>query len=84
LARASPAVPTHRLYHVTGEGKDARWRDIGAAWQHKDGKGYSVSCPVIPLTGRIVMREATEKPKADTGRAHSAPIFGDIHFRWSN
>lgn len=57
--------PTHRLFHVTGDGGNAFWTPIGAAWPNKDGKGFSLSCDAMPLTGRIVMREALEpKPRA--------------------
>ncbi len=31
--------PTHRLYTVKGEGKNARWIEIGAAWANRDGDG---------------------------------------------
>lgn len=48
--------PTHRLYRVTGEGKEATWTPIGAAWPNKDGKGFNLSCDAVPLTGRIVLR----------------------------
>ncbi|MCW3847373.1 hypothetical protein OF829_08975 [Sphingomonas sp. LB-2] len=60
--------PTHRLFNVTGDGDNAFWREIGAAWQHKDGKGFSIDCGLVPLTGRIVMREAKE-PKEVGARA---------------
>ena len=56
--------PTHRLYRVDGEGKTTRWTEIGAAWPNKDGHGFSISCDVIPLSGRIMMREITERPAA--------------------
>lgn len=56
------AKPTHRLYQVTGDGKTAFWREIGAAWPNKDGAGYSISYSSIPLSGRIVMRAITERP----------------------
>lgn len=57
--------PSHRLYVVTGTGKSASWREIGAAWANKDGKGFSITCEAVPLQGRIVMRATTErKPKA--------------------
>jgi hypothetical protein len=62
------ALPTHRLYNVTGTGKSASWREIGAAWANKDGKGFSLSCDAIPLAGRIVMRAITEKHARDGGQ----------------
>jgi len=61
--------PTHRLYNVTGEGKSANWTEIGAAWPNKDGHGFSVTCEAIPLKGRIVMREITERPAAEGAAA---------------
>lgn len=61
--------PTHRLYNVTGEGKSARWTEIGAAWPNKDGLGFSLSYDVIPLGGRIVMREITERSAASEKEA---------------
>ncbi len=59
---ARPArKPTHRVYQVTGEGKDAFWREIGAAWPHKDRRGLSITYHALPLSGRIVVRRIREK-----------------------
>ncbi len=52
---------------MTGEGENAFWMAIGAAWQHKDGKGYTINCGLVPLTGRYVMREISE-PKEKGAR----------------
>ena len=57
--------PTHRLYIVTGEGKSAHWKEIAAAWPHRDGKGFTIACDALPLSGQIVMREVKERPAAD-------------------
>ena len=55
-------TPTHIAYHVRDrEGKKGFWTRIGAAWQHNDGKGFSVQLEVVPLDGRIALRVATEK-----------------------
>lgn len=54
--------PTHRIYRVVGDGEHAVWTELGAAWAHNDGKGFSITCDAIPLAGRIVMRTATERP----------------------
>ena len=59
------AKPTHRLYHVTGTGKQSSWTEIGAAWPNKDGNGFSISARAIPLEGRIVMRKAKDRPVAN-------------------
>ncbi len=48
--------PSHRLYVVKGEGEQARWIEIGAAWPNKDGNGFSISLDAAPIGGRLVMR----------------------------
>jgi len=53
--------PTHRIYRVIGEGKNASWTPIGAAWPNQDGMGFSITCDAIPLQGRLVMRVITER-----------------------
>jgi len=57
--------PTFILYSVKGDGDDANWSRIGAAWDHKDGGGFSFKLELLPLDGRIVMR----KEKAEKGGA---------------
>jgi hypothetical protein len=53
--------PSHIAYQVReGNGKGYFTR-IGAAWPHKDGKGFSVQLDAVPLDGRITLRVATEK-----------------------
>ncbi|ESQ82988.1 hypothetical protein [Asticcacaulis benevestitus] len=53
--------PSHNIFFVTGEGDNAKWTEIGAAWQHQDGSGYSITCTALPLQGRIVMRRRKER-----------------------
>ncbi|MFN4092162.1 MAG: hypothetical protein ACK4FG_04630 [Brevundimonas sp.] len=62
------AKPTHRIYRVLGDADAANWTELGAAWAHKDGKGFSLACDAIPLTGRIVMRMITERQPAEGGQ----------------
>lgn len=54
--------PTHYLYHVpeVAEGQKANWTRIGAAWAHQDGKGYNAQVDLMPMTGRIVIREVKQ------------------------
>jgi hypothetical protein len=66
-AAETPRRPTHRLYRVNGEGSAAIWTPIGAAWPNKDGKGFSLNCDAVPLTGRIVLRLI--EPRPDAGAA---------------
>ena len=56
--------PAFMLYRVIGDGPDARWTRIGAAWPNRDGKGFNIRCDAVPLQGRIVMRAYEPKPKA--------------------
>lgn len=45
------------------EGRDkSLWNPVGAVWLHKDGKGADLLLHAIPLSGRIVLRERSEKP----------------------
>lgn len=60
--------PSHRLYRVLGDGADAIWTPIGAAWPNKDGKGFSINCDAVPLQGRIVMRTIQERPDEAGGQ----------------
>ena len=48
--------PTYRLHRVLGDGDAASWTPIGAAWPHKDGKGFSIILDAMPIHGRIAMR----------------------------
>lgn len=50
--------PTHAIFHVTGKDDKARWTRIGAAWAHKDGKGFNLDLELVPMkAGRFVIRE---------------------------
>ncbi len=60
--------PTHRLYRVLGDGQDASWTPIGAAWPNKDGKGFNVTCDAVPLTGRLVLRLIGEREQLEGGQ----------------
>ena len=55
--------PTHLVYHVRDNGDASKgfWTRVGAAWQHQDGKGFNVKLDVVPLDGRLALREASEK-----------------------
>jgi len=57
--------PTHRAYSVSkdAEGK-AVWTEIGAAWAHKDGKGFNLKFGRVPAEGStVVIRSAESKKK---------------------
>jgi len=54
------SAPTHNVFTVEdrGEKEDPFWLKIGAAWTHKDGKGFSLALDCLPLNdAEIVIRE---------------------------
>ena len=55
----TPNRPTHRVFAIKKISDDKnRWTEIGAAWPHRDGKGYNVKFDYFPLNGaEIVIRE---------------------------
>ena len=55
--------PPYIAYAVIdrGEDKKSKWREIGVAFPHKDGKGFDILCDVLPLNGRITIRVQEQK-----------------------
>ena len=55
--------PPYIAYSVRerGEGKKARFTEIGVVFPHKDGKGFDVLCDAMPLSGKITLRANEEK-----------------------
>jgi len=64
MATETTNTPAFILYRVEGNGQQANWTKIGAAWPNRDGKGFSIKCEAVPLQGRIIMRAYQPKPKA--------------------
>ena len=61
--------PTYRVFAVTKRGEKKRWQEIGAAWAHKDGKGFNLTLDYLPLNGaETVLRQAdvAETAEAET------------------
>lgn len=60
MTTTTPTRPTHRVYAVSKkpEAEKGHWTEIGAAWPHKDGKGFHLKLDFIPLrAAEIVIRE---------------------------
>ena len=57
------SVPPYIAYAVIdrGEDKKSKWREIGVAFPHKDGKGFDILYDVQPLNGRITPRVPDKK-----------------------
>ena len=61
MADKEPRQPTHKAFTVIKrEGKEDYWLDIGVAFPHKDGRGFTVKLQAIPLDAKIVCREIAE------------------------
>jgi hypothetical protein len=53
--------PSHIVYQVRDrEGGKGFFTRIGAAWPHRDGRGFNVQIESVPLDGRITLRLASE------------------------
>lgn len=69
---SSSRRPTHRVYSVfrRNENDKGRWTEIGAAWAHNDGKGFSLKLEHLPLNGGdIVVRIPEDKAQGQEGGA---------------
>lgn len=53
---ATPNAPDFIAWHVTERGEKSYWNKVGAAWAHRDGKGFSLQLETCPINGRIVLR----------------------------
>ena len=54
---------TVREYEVAGEQR-REWTALGAAFPHKDGKGFNVLLHALPVDGKLVLR--LHEPKEDS------------------
>ena len=56
------SAPSHNVFTVEdrGENEDPFWLKIGAAWAHKDGKGFNITLSAFPPDNRLVLRVPSE------------------------
>ena len=59
---ATSKKPTHTAYVVRPGKEKGHWLEVGAAWPHKDGKGFDVVLSALPADGRLVIRVNEPKP----------------------
>ncbi len=53
--------PTFRAFTVIKrEGQQDFWLNIGAAFSHRDGGGFTLALQAFPLDGRVVLRHPKE------------------------
>lgn len=64
--------PDYIVYFVPNR-KNAFWTRIGAAWNHRDGKGLNIETDFVPVgDGRFVLRDFEE-----IGNERNAPATGE-------
>ena len=70
---AKSQSPSFNVYTVEdrGENDDPFWLKIGAAFEHKDEKGFNIVLSAFPIDNRLVMRAPAdetqdEKPGSKT------------------
>jgi hypothetical protein len=66
MKRKQKNIRPHRVFVVDGEGDNAFWTKIGAAWLHEDGKGFNVTLTAMLVNGRLAVRatKQTDNPEA--------------------
>ena len=61
MSQTEKKTPAFIAYHVPDR-ENATWTRIGAAWNHKDGDGFTLDLELVPLAkGRIVLRTYVPK-----------------------
>lgn len=59
-----PKMPSHAAYVIRDKDDGtANWREIGVAFEHKDGKGFDVLLDAVPVSGKVTLRKI--EPKSD-------------------
>lgn len=61
-------APDYLAWYVTQKGTKSFWNKVGAAWKHKDGKGYTLQLETCPINGRIVLREPLDEASTEANR----------------
>jgi hypothetical protein len=47
---------------VDGDGKQARWREIGVAFESEKGDSITVLLDAFPVSGKLVLTRPKERP----------------------
>ncbi|MFZ1725283.1 MAG: hypothetical protein WBO29_08385 [Albidovulum sp.] len=62
-------APDFLAWHVTDKGEKSFWNKVGAAWAHKDRKGFTLQLETVPINGRIVLRQPLDEPVESQNQA---------------
>ena len=67
-AKTENARPTHGVFQVTEKENGKKfWTRLGAAWAHKDGKGFNIRLKSLPVQfdGNLVLREPNNNEEGE-------------------
>ncbi len=69
-------APDYLAWHVTQRGEKSFWNKVEAAWQHKEGRGYTLQLETCQINGRMSCAFRWKiPPKPPTTRgAHERPL----------
>ncbi|OLF71423.1 hypothetical protein AWH62_12820 [Maricaulis sp. W15] len=68
--------PTHHAFSVREDADgNSHFNRIGAAFRHKDAKGYTIDLSATPVDGRVVLRSPLER--LDAQRQGERPSVAD-------
>jgi hypothetical protein len=72
--------PSHRIYAVSKRksGDKNDWTEIGAAWAHQDGKGFSLKLDYLPLNGAELSLRVPKPKDATSDQDNTPAIEGEI------
>jgi hypothetical protein len=51
MKRKQKTIRPHGVFVVDGEGDNAFWTKIGAAFEHEDRKGFKILLTTMPVSG---------------------------------
>jgi len=60
-ADTSAKRPSHIAYQVRENGERSFFNNIGAAFAHKDGKGFNLQLEAVPVDGSVTLRSFEER-----------------------
>jgi hypothetical protein len=57
MKRKQKTIRPHAVFVLDGEGENAFWSKIGAAFEQEDRKGFYILLTAMPVSGCLVIRE---------------------------
>ena len=82
--KREPKPPAFIAYSVTERGKDSFWTRIGAAWDHDDGKGFSIDVELavkVPDLDRAAAEALVQKAHVVCPYSHAIKSTIDVRLR---